>query len=76
MLFYLRQNLSYIYPFHNQALSSLVMYKVDNSYNFELVPVDINLFYNYNYEFAIKRNQNLNYTKQEFSLYGRSKCWV
>ena len=64
------KNLSYIYPFSRSSnIIVLVMYKVDNSYNFELVPVDINLFYNYNYEFALKRNQNMNYTKQEFWPY-------
>ena len=50
------KNLSYIYPFSRSSnIIVLVMYQVNNSYNFELVPVDINLFYNYNYEFAIKR---------------------
>jgi hypothetical protein len=58
---------TYIFPLLGCSnLIVIMIYTINNDHKFELVPIDIELFYNYNQEYALKLQTNSNYDIQLF----------
>ena len=61
LVLYGDKNDTYLYPLLKCSnLIVIVIYKINNEYKFELIPIDLDLFYEYNHRYALKMYQDSN----------------